>query len=228
MESRFGGPERYLKGSYREKEGGSDELMGTMLILGALVGVSAFVRNGVLLRTCGPGPERDAIVSSQWVVGGSALLMLSIAMGLEPFRLPFSVQMVTLGVSVVVTGIGTIKTRRLTATRRQRLLAATESPTTLADRIEALEVRRAQHRGVPIKFRIVTLGSKAVIAGSAAWAASLTASTGYFPYFSLAALGAVAWIGWDVLVMARSRKARVQYDGEIAELLAAPQDGGTS
>jgi hypothetical protein len=200
--------------------------MGTMLILGAIVVVGTFLRSGSRLRTTGPGPERDGLVNSLWLVAGSAGIMLGVAMGVGPLAIPMPVQWVTMGVSVLLSGIGIVRTLRLVATQRQRLLAATESPVTLHDRIEALEVRKALHRGPPTRTRVFALGLNVILAGLFAWSASLALSSPWFALFGAATLAIVVLIGWDLLRMALARETVRQIDGEIAELLDAPQDGG--
>lgn len=70
------------------------------------------------------------------------------------------------------------------------------------------------------------VGSKVFLVGTCVWAASLPVSAGCFALFIGTALGAVAWVGRDLLGTARSRRALDQFDDEIAELLASPEDGG--
>lgn len=194
--------------------------MGTILILGALTAVGAIGWTLVQVRTLGPGPERDSVANSFWFLGGSALLILSLAMGVEPFTLPMSVRWSTLAASVSLTAVGSVRARRLAAARRRRLVAATDVVTTLIDRVEAHEARYSMDQGPPTRIRAVRLGSKLIVAASAAWVASIASS----PLLGAVAVAGVVWAGADALGIVRARSMKKAHDEERAALLGRPRD----
>jgi hypothetical protein len=167
----------------------------------------------------GPGRERDALTTALWSMGGSAAIVLSIAMGLPPLSLPLWPRMLVLGGAVGLVVTGSIKSRQLERAREQELLHAGATAVTLADRIEALEGQRPKYRRIPLRIQLTLMGGKAMMAGSALWLLQVARHGAPLVLFGSVALAATAWLGWDVLNLLRRRAGRERIDAEIEGLL---------
>ena len=190
-----------------------------IVVIAAVVAILGFVRAGRQLHRVGPGRERDALTTSLWSMGGSAAIVLSIAMGLPPLSLPLWPRMLVLGGAVGLVVTGSIKSGQLKRAREQELLHASATAVTLADRIEALEGQRLKYRRIPLRLQVILMGGKAMMAGSAFWLMHVTRHGGSLPLFGSVALAATAWLGWDVLNLVRRRAGRERIDAEIEGLL---------
>jgi hypothetical protein len=198
--------------------------MGAILVLAAVATGAAFVWNEVLRRRQSPGLERQSQANQSWFLGGSAALLLSIAMGLEPFKQPFLLRGVALGVSVALTGVGSINARRLAAEKQSQLLAAADEGGSLADRVEALEIRRSAEAGLPTRRRAFLAGTKVVSALPLSWLATITPSSSTAVLFGSMAAGMLLWAGLDLLRLVEGRRVRRQIDEEIQGLLTPPRE----
>jgi hypothetical protein len=179
------------------------------------------------LRRRAPGPEREALANSFWFLGGSGALLLALAVGVEPFKLPISVRWALLGVSAILTTVGSVKARRLAAARRQQILADGREAKSLPDRVEALEALGALDRGPPTRVRVMLLGSKLMVAGTFVWIANIIRSPTMVAVMGSLAVGHVLWAGADLVGIGKARKARLVLDQEIDALLPAPKDLGS-
>jgi len=199
--------------------------MGAIIVLAAVITVAGFAWTGIQLRTRAPGPERDALLNSFWFLGGSGTLLLSLAMGLDPIRLPLSVRLATLGVSGVLTTVGSVNARRLRAARRQHLLAAQQEAGTVVDRVAAMEALSALDRGPRTRIQVMAFGGKIMMAAICGRVASETRSPSAAMLFGAIALGNVIWAGVDLLGLAERRRVRAELNEKVEALLSAPNQG---
>jgi len=198
-------------------------LLALVVILAALLSLG-FLRAGRQLRRMVPGRERETLATSLWSMGGSAAIVLSIAMGLPPLSLPLWPRMLVLGGAVGLVVTGGVKLRRLRRAREQELLQAGASAVTLADRIEALEGQRFKYRRIPLWVQLSLIGGEAVMAGSAFWALYRIRHGASLVVFGSVALAATAGLVWHVFDLFRRRAGRERIDAEVERLLddAAP------
>ncbi|MEQ9401825.1 MAG: hypothetical protein RJQ04_21845, partial [Longimicrobiales bacterium] len=183
-------------------------------------------RTMVRLRRWDDGPERLEMENSLWLLSGSALVMLSLLMGFEPLRLTGPVQWSTLGLSGVLVGVGSWKTKRLVAARRAQLQETAKAAATTVDRVESLEALAGMGSGPDRRVQVALLGGKLAMAGTNAWVASVALSPGASVTFGIIAAASMVWAGVDIHAMVKRRRVRLLLDGEIDSMLAQAETAG--
>lgn len=198
--------------------------MTTIIALVVLAGVTAVVSFGrtiTRLSHLEPGPDRTAAINSLWSLGGSAGIVLSIAMGTPPFSMGLVPRVGVLGAAAVLIAIAGVKNRGLMAARQHTLLQAGVPGATLADQLEVLEGQRLQYRRIPLRFWMVLMGGKAIAAATCISAMRFTRDPVFMALFGALAALNIGWLMWDLFSALRRKAGRDRIDREIASLLGS-------
>jgi hypothetical protein len=174
---------------------------------------------GIRLRGQEAGPERDALLTSLWSLAGTAGILVSIATGVPPFSVALAPRVLVLGAGVGLLVTGRIKSSRLAAAREHELLRAGTPAESLAERVDALEVRRSRYGRIPLRTHIARAGAKVFAAGMALSIMPLVRSGTMTAILGAFAAVHIGWLGWDLLASLERKFARDRVDEEISQLL---------